>query len=258
MQERKKIKAFKMSFLLRMLSNLCLELKVFFYNLNFFQNTEIINNRHKIRNQYIATRIFLVSFVSILFICFLYLLLTRITINVTTKSPTKSLFEELNNNYNDTLKCPCSNLSIPYRTFIAIQPTYHPICSVNLEDIIENLFKYTESLSNNADFRFTAALQFRLLTLLCSSVDEIITAHVIDFNATLFTNVFLLEESNLREKVQELFDEFTHIVINHFRNSLEMIRINTFGSQVRLNINVLYSCKLNEFFKAYFKCSHKL
>jgi hypothetical protein len=37
--------------------------------------------------------------------------------------------------------------------------------------MIDILFNYTEILTNVKEFRFTAALQFRLLTLLCSSVN---------------------------------------------------------------------------------------
>ena len=226
---------------LRMLSKIYRRLEQFCYNLNLFRNPGVINNCYRIRNQYISTRIFILSFGIILGMCFVYLLLTRITTTITIEAPTELSFKKLNKNFHNTLQCPCTNLSIPLRTFIALRATFHPICSVNLEPIITSLFKYTESLSNNHDFRFTGALQFRLLTLLCSSVDEIITSHLIDFNETLFENIFLVEESNLRDQVQDLIEQFIQIVTDYFIHSLKMIRINNFGSQVRLNSTLSFS-----------------
>ena len=170
----------------------------------------------------------------------IYLFSTRITINGTAKLQDESSFKQLKSQFNDTLECPCSNLSIPYQTFVSLKAIFHPICSSDLQPIIEILFNYTETLSNNKDFRFTAALQFHLLTVLCSSVNEIITAYLIDFNKTSFTNILLLEESNFRHQVKEIIVEFIQMITSHFLNSLKMIRINNFGSQVRLEFTFFY------------------
>ena len=216
-----------------MLLVIFLRLKTFFYQLNLFRNREVINNVHQIRNQYISTRIFLIVFPSIILLVLFYLLLTSSTTISQIDSPTDVLFKKLHRKYNESLQCPCSNLSIPYRTFLSLKAIYHPICSVDFELIINNLFNSTQSLLNQTnDYRFTGGLQLRLLTLLCSSVDEMIQAHSIDFNSTLFTNLYLLTQIDFEKQINEIINQFIQTITSQFINSLQMIRVYNFGSQV--------------------------
>ncbi|CAF1416362.1 unnamed protein product [Adineta ricciae] len=217
-----------------------LKLRRFFCELNLFRNPYVINNRHQIKNQYISTRIFILTFPIILLSVILYLSLSSITMTTSIEGINDELFRKLHYQYNDTLKCPCSNLSIPYQSFVSITTTFHPICSVDFDPLINALFKYTESLSNHHDFRFTAALQFRLLIHLCFSAKEILRTRLIDFNNTLFVDIFLLDETNFHSRVKQLIDGFFQIIINDFISSLQIIRVNTFINQFISGIHSNY------------------
>ena len=208
------------------------QLKTYLKSFNLFQDPNVINNQQQLRNQIVSTRIFLVLFSIFFFGILIYLLANNYTNDVTVGTPSLLQYEKLNNQSKNTLQCPCSNLSIPRRSFISLQTTMHQVCSLDFTSLIDALFQFTQTLSNNHDFRFTAAFQFRLLTLLCSSVNQIITASIVDFNATLFSSAVIIEEISLRKQAAQLMDQFIQSTTSQFINSLQMIRISNFGSQV--------------------------
>ncbi|CAF3318885.1 unnamed protein product, partial [Rotaria sp. Silwood2] len=215
-------------------------LKSYLHSFNLFQDPNVINNRHQLRNQIISTRIFILFFSIILFSVLIYLLADDFTNSITVETRSLSQYEKLKTQFKDTLQCPCSNLSIPYQAFISLQANMHNVCSLDLNPLIDILFQFTETLTNNYDFRFTAALQFRLLILLCSSVNQIIIANLIDFNATMFNNAFIIEEILLQEEAKEFIDEFIQSITSQFINSLQMIRITNFGSQFMSGVRSNY------------------
>ena len=203
---------------------------------NLFRDPFVVNNAHQLRNQLISTRVFLLCYsVCVVSYC-MYLLMARTTIDIAVESPTMEQFGHLLAQYPYTLSCPCSNLSIRHQTFISLKPAFHEMCSEHFESLMETwiraLFDFTQTLTNSRDFRFTAALQMRLIALLCSSVKEVIQARTVDFNATAFTSPLLMSRLQLEQQADKVVDQFIVDATSQFLNSLQMARIAAFGSQV--------------------------
>lgn len=212
-------------------------IKTLLKNFNLFKDPNLVTNRYLLRNQIISTRIFLLLFAILIFVVIIYLLADKFTQVVTIENPTLSQYKKLKIKYEDVLQCSCSNSSIPYETFISLQARMHEVCSLDFDPLIDTLFEFTETLTNNHDFRFTAALVFRLLTLLCSSVNQTLEAQLVSFNKTLLNSVFLLDEMLLKNQAIGISNQFIYSTTNQFVNLLQMIRINYFGSQVKLSIS---------------------
>ena len=204
--------------------------------LNLFRDPFVVNNRHQLRNQIISTRIFLLCFIVSLLGYGLYLTSNRTTITVEIASPAMEQFNALLAEYPQTLSCSCINLSIRHEIFISLEPSFHEICSTQFQSTMEiwteTLFRWTTTLANHRDFRFTAALQLRLMTLLCASVEEIIAARMVDFDTTALTSPLLMNDQQFKQQISKLVDQFIVDTSNQFSNALQMNRITTFGSQV--------------------------
>jgi hypothetical protein len=188
--------------------------------------------RHQLRNQIISTRLFILLFLTIIIGILTYLISLQTTIFVHVNSPTSSDFSQIYHEHNSTVQCPCTNISIPYETFLSVEVKFHQICSIDLNDLINNLFHYTENSSNNHDFRFTAALQFRLLKLFCSVINETITHRLTDFMTMKFVSSQIWSEFQFQSQVNNSIEQFINNIKNQFINSIRMIQINTYGSQV--------------------------
>ena len=53
-------------------------------------------------------------------------------ITINEQNTSLAMYENLQANYSTTLKCPCSNMIIPYREFITLSPMLHQVCSSDL------------------------------------------------------------------------------------------------------------------------------
>ena len=81
------------------------------------------------RNQRIATRLFIVLMIIALSVLVLYSSLTIITQTVTVEEPTVNVYNEFQVKHSQTLVCPCTQIAIDYEQFISFHPTFHQICS---------------------------------------------------------------------------------------------------------------------------------
>ena len=97
------------------------------------------------------------------FIAFVYTLFFITLINpqkrtVTVSNPTLSLCNQLQRQYGDTLSCPCSAVSSPYKTFVSNTISLHPLCSSGFvsDEWVKALYFPFASLFPQTDIRTTA------------------------------------------------------------------------------------------------------
>ena len=74
---------------------------------------------------------------------------------------TPSLFNELQRDYGDTLSCPCSKTTVPYREFVSYTISFHPVCSSVFvsQEWIGAVYLENRSAFAVTDFRTTATAQ---------------------------------------------------------------------------------------------------
>lgn len=104
--------------------------------------------------------------------------------NLTVRVPdiTASLFDKLRLEYGETLSCPCSTTTVPYRDFVSYTISFHPVCSSVFisKEWIEALYLEDRSAFLVMDFRTTAS----------SQVISMFTPNdVVDLNNRLFLSI---------------------------------------------------------------------
>ena len=87
--------------------------------------------------------------------------MTPQTVTMTISNITPITFHQLHLEHAKTLSCPCSTISVPYKTFVSNIIQFHPICSSVFitQQWIEALYLSTASSFDALDFRKTAYSQ---------------------------------------------------------------------------------------------------
>jgi len=80
---------------------------------------------------------------------------------ITITQITPEIFNQLRSKYASTLSCPCTTITMPYKTFLNSAITLHPVCSSLFvsEQWIDALYRADASLYVVTDFRTIAYAQ---------------------------------------------------------------------------------------------------
>ncbi len=98
-------------------------------NLNLFLDAKTLQeqNAKRIRDQVLATRLYLFLFFTIvLMLVFSNSFITKL-ISVTTMEPSLDTYDRLYAVYPNTLSCSCKAVIIPYSTFMSMSYVQHPV-----------------------------------------------------------------------------------------------------------------------------------
>ncbi|CAF0796465.1 unnamed protein product [Adineta steineri] len=200
-------------------------LEEYFLNLNLFSpssdSTEQENDQQR-RWNIIGTRIYIILIILILFIIGLILLLLEQSTMVTIPNPTKEQFQRLPMN----AKCSCSHISIPYRKFMSLTPSFHQVCSSHF--ITDRWLNAIDSKTNTTyfafqDFRRIGNAQFQALAAYCR-LSKSYTAQSV--NAVLQNTLFspqILSETSLHAHIHTTIEQFKLKTPNTFNIQLKLI-----------------------------------
>ena len=160
--------------------------------LNVYE-TELIGNY-----QLLASRIYLVLLMISIAIVSLFVGLSQQTHSIAVDSPTETQFEYLYSQYSTELKCPCSQIAIPYEKFLNVSPLMHQLCSSQFvsSNWSTALFKM-ESIRSVSDW-FLLSTQFRLLSSLCNLAKNAIDRSRYNFMTSKFISTETLPSSLFR------------------------------------------------------------
>jgi hypothetical protein len=215
--------------------------------LNFFIDVKKITE-YDLQNQKIGTRLFILLQLISLFILVLYTSLSNLTETVIIQQPTPTSFVELYEQYQETLDCPCSNISLNYEKFISFNPIYHQICQ---SDFIKSdwykYFGYAEDIgiSNYVtgetsyifrtmidDYRQTGGVAFQYLSSLCQMTSQLVQEKLETFNLTKFLSLNVVSPQLFETQTTNFIRSFKTETVNSFRRSHELIRNLTQGNQL--------------------------
>src|SRR5689334_14540100 len=105
------------------------KLKKTILTLNLFPSIPPSTQQYDLDTELIATRVYIVSLVISLLILTTYTWQLVVTHVVTIQNPSYTNYSMLFVKYPQTLSCPCSTISIPYREFIRMDASFHQVCS---------------------------------------------------------------------------------------------------------------------------------
>ena len=157
-----------------------------------------------------STRIYLVLLSSCMLSLFIYYSLTQYSVILIQLNPTEDLYKTLSQSpLLSSLQCPCTHLTIPYRTFVQANTSIHPVCSSPfiesswIESIYGNGDWYN---SNQTDFHSRSALYFSGLRAFCQVFQENTSHFISDFLSSTLINSQVISEMDLDEQINDVIE----------------------------------------------------
>ncbi|CAF3883807.1 unnamed protein product, partial [Adineta steineri] len=155
--------------------------------------------------------------------------------------PTQSQFKQLQQDYPQTLSCPCTDISMNYSTFITIKPHYHQLCSSDL--ISDKWIEYiVGSISDDGvyytnDYRVIGYCQFQLLSMFCQQAQQAIDDALRVFLQTTFISSQILSQQSFRVQLDSVIETWKLTTINTFIRTIELFRTTMQGNQLASGIS---------------------
>ncbi|CAF1538405.1 unnamed protein product, partial [Adineta ricciae] len=202
-------------------------------NINLFENERITDEKY-LYEQRFTTRIFLLFFLICFIIISIVIIISKEEQIIRIFQPTEKEYEILNEKFNSTLICSCSQISIPYGIFLNVNFVLHQICSSKListewinylsllnpinisEWIIKPLVK---------DFRIFASSYFKFIQIFCKLTNLTIENSQQTFLTTEFINNNLLSSDIFYKKTINLMNIFIRTTQNSFIEIYQWIKV---------------------------------
>ena len=150
-----------------------------------------------IRREIYSSRLLILLLIISVFILTLYTSISVQTKSETVKWPSQSVYENLLNQYSNSLQCPCGNMSILYGKFVNIIPSMHQVCSSQFisQEWIDLSFEVNTTFIWPMDVRTSLSAMWQLIASLCQSATDAIEDSLNQFaNSTIITSLVLPEE----------------------------------------------------------------
>ena len=181
------------------------------------------------------TRIFLVITFMTLIILVCYVFLNKVTNTITKEYPTMIDFNEMNQQYPNTVQCPCKTYSIEYEQLITFEPRLHLICSSQFIEqtsewlvidypttMLDNQHRPTY-LSRKDDFRQIASSFFQLLSSFCKLSNETINAELKTFYSDRFITLNLITSEQFQTQINHKINQFINNTARSFIDTLFVV-----------------------------------
>ncbi|CAF0751968.1 unnamed protein product [Adineta steineri] len=206
--------------------------------LNIFEHYS--STDRQIRFQRYGTRLYIFLLFSSLTVLINYTFLKSSIQSRTISHPTQSQFIQLQQDYSQTLACPCTDISMNYSTFITIQPHYHQLCSSDL--ISDKWIEYiVGSISDDIayypnDYRVTGYSQFQLLTMFCQQAQQAIDDALRVLLQTTFISSQVLTQQSFQVQINSVIETWKLTTVNTFIRTIELFRATMQGNQLTSGI----------------------
>ncbi|CAF3767496.1 unnamed protein product [Rotaria sp. Silwood1] len=215
--------------------------------LNLFENEVSPTDSFQRRTAIISTRFYLALLSLTITVLVIYTALGYQTVTITIRNPNHTVYLDLYNQYPTTLSCPCSQIAIPYGTFISVSYQYHPVCSsVFVSNTwLDLLFNPNMSYFFQLDFRSSASGQFQLIRSLCSLVDRFVNDTLFDFllDTFLTPKIRSVEALNAESLSKSTFVQIS--TANAVQQVLNLVRRTTQSNQLQ---TAMQTSKLNSLY----------
>lgn len=166
---------------------------------------------------------------------FLFTSLTAHTTMINVYSPSLTQFRELHDRNAKELRCPCQNVTIQYRAFTLLIPTFHQVCS---SDFISNpwinMASVLDSIENDGREFFwfgLGARHWQLLATICRLANDTIDDAVRRFYTQSFITSNVLIPSEFDAQLETTLTRFKQSLITYFNLLLDTVHLFTRADQ---------------------------
>lgn len=178
-------------------------------NYNIFPSYPPTTDVKARRSQHISTHLFIFIFSASLILIAFFKIAVTIPTTVVADSPEYSEYLDLYNKYNQSLKCPCMAIAIPYSSFMEINASLHQICSsVYVTPLWPLIIRESAAFINtlSTDFRRTGAFNFQIIASFCQLANVSVNNELFSFRSQEFVSnavvdrILFLQQANASVK----------------------------------------------------------
>ena len=198
--------------------------------INFFSKTVWIK-KENLKRQRWTTRIFLLCLILCCIIRTIYIIVEKKTTKNTISFPNQNQYENLLKISPDSLKCPCTNISINNEKFFSINPIYHEICSSEFINYLWYSHLQIDVDVIPSDFRVYSSSLFHFIEVLCAATTNLINLSMKRFLKSSFISYNLIEENSFNKQSSEISKDFIQMTKREFSDILELISSLSSSSQ---------------------------
>jgi len=180
-----------------------------------------------IRLQIIATRVYLITLISLLFVLVLYTSQVPVIQSIIIDSPLYNEYVDLYNNHSQSLSCPCKNINIPQQQFLQIGVRFHQVC---YSDFISELYSlYLSQVINYGNLTIidTGKANLQMIASWCRLANSSVVDDRAAFYAEEFTTYEVLSRELFDNQVKSLTSLFSESTKDLFVRSLATIQQTT-------------------------------
>ncbi|CAF1013972.1 unnamed protein product [Adineta ricciae] len=220
------------------------------YNLFMLEENDYYEENHSkdpviaLKHQKYTTRLYILLLMVSLYVLFYITLMNPHSQTITVYEIDPNTFTKLYSNNKETLSCPCSTVTIPYKNFVSNIITFHSICSSVFvsKPWIEALYLINASGYGPSDFRTTARSQFQLLADLCSISNDTVSQSQIDFNNDEYLTIHLQSVERLQLEVNATLNLIKNSISTQIISFLNYLRVYFRGNYIvsALNTNLVF------------------
>ncbi|CAF4621706.1 unnamed protein product [Rotaria sp. Silwood1] len=157
----------------------------------------------------------------------MYTSLVKVTKTVNIDVSTFEKYSQLYSIHSQALTCPCTTISIDYKTFLNVEYTFHQICSSIY--ITNDWINYIAPSFDNQpyyppNFLWTSTNTFRGLSAFCELTNKTISKSLNRFYSNQYISAVVTPSYVFESQIQSMFGQFISSTTNHFLSSLQIIR----------------------------------
>lgn len=190
--------------------------------LNLF--TKNAQQEIKIRRGRIASRLYVVFLIICTIILTFYTATKQQVFNEIIVLPSRTQYLELQAKYQDTIKCPCSEISVTYDRIINFDPIFHQICS---SDFIRpswyNEFGilYITSFDKMIPIYYSSI--FRIYAAICKLSTTTVHRSIQQFRSNTYIHSHAIPKIVFNEELNSMIDRFVKTTIHDFFYTKELV-----------------------------------
>lgn len=195
-----------------------------------------------------TTRLYMLSMILAFVVLLSYTVATKEAQVHTIRNPSQQIYDKIYAEHSDTIECTCSGISIPYSTFIAVDASYHEICSSPL--IFPYFFAQLAAIRTGVpyyqgDFMLMSVEYFQWFFTFCALAQRTISQQVLAFQAQLLVNNKLLTRNSFHDQASNIVDDFiTNVRFIFSRGIGELRQMMGFAQPISATSGITYQLKI--------------
>ena len=213
-------------------------------DLNLFSTSSPTEDPIELQTQRISTRLFILSLTFSFTILVVYTSTRQVIKTIKIANPTIDQYDALYRDHGEILSCPCTQISVPYSTFIRINYTLHQVCqSIYVtKEFIEYMDSVAAIYDDPQEFLLGGSATFQALMSLCQLSQQTIEISLRSFLkrqyiSTVVTAAYLLE-TQFEMILQQFMSSMIQELLLSMRSIRAMIQINALVPAMFTNYNL--------------------